>query len=350
MTAFIPKTAGQIWQRLSLLQGARRNAGQALGALLATGTRGGSAPVAACVIGMKSEPPVEQWVPVQQQVAHLDPSGVVVAMNDQWKAAVMAGDLVTAGLGANYLEACEHLATAGAPSAAKAAQLTRHALDGGHNGHKLVYQNERSWYSLEVLALPADDAGAVVVLEDITAGHALEIELRHRAFHDPLTGLPNRALLTDRLQHAVAGAAREALSLAVLFIDLDDFKSVNDRLGHLAGDATLCEVGRRLADCVRTCDTVGRWGGDEFVVIAERLDLSVTADVLAGRLAERLRVPMQIAGHSLQVRATIGVALLDDHEGAEALLAAADRALIAARRQDRPQRSRGRRSLSESAS
>lgn len=291
----------------------------------------------------RSESNVEQWVSVRQQVAHLNSVGVVIAVNDEWQAGVDTGELMPAGLGMNYLEACERWA----PTGVKVAQLTRQALAGGTPSRKIVYADDHSWFSLQVLALPAGECRAVVVLEDITASHLLELELRHRAFHDPLTGLPNRALLSDRLEHAVARAARETLPLAVLFIDLDDFKSVNDRLGHLAGDATLCEVGRRLDECVRTSDTVGRWGGDEFVVIAERLDISVTAELLAGRIAERLREPMQIDGQPLEVRATIGVSLLEDHDTAEQLVAAADRALITARRGRASERGRGRR-LSES--
>jgi diguanylate cyclase (GGDEF)-like protein len=288
-------------------------------------------------------------VATRQQVAHLDSDGVVIAVNDDWKTGAETGELLRAALGANYLRACELSASEGSASAAKTAELTRHALAGGSNPRKFLYQQAGSWFTLEVLALPAGRSGAVVVVEDITARQNLELELRHRAFHDPLTSLPNRALLTDRLEHAVAGAARETRSLAVLFIDLDDFKSVNDRLGHLAGDETLCEVARRLAECVRTSDTVGRWGGDEFVVIAERLDISVTADLLACRISERVREPMEIAGRQLVVSATIGVALLEDHDTAADLVEAADRALITARRTRRPDRSRARRrTLSES--
>jgi diguanylate cyclase (GGDEF)-like protein len=325
-----------------LSQGARRNAAQALRALGIANIRGNSdhradeiakAPPAAGASGPHTRAPAgEQWVQTRQKVAQLDAAGVVVAVNDEWQAGIESGELITARLGTNYPEACEQSASEGVPSAAQAAQLTRHALAGSGGSRRIIYRDERSWYSLQVFGLPAGQCRAVVVLEDITTWRRLQQDLHHRAFHDPLTGLPNRALLTDRLEHAVAGSARETRSLAVLFIDLDDFKSVNDRLGHLAGDATLCEAARRLEDCVRTSDTVGRWGGDEFVVVAERLDISVTADSLADRIAERLREPMEIADQPVTVEATIGVAVLEDHASGLALVEAADRALISARR------------------
>jgi diguanylate cyclase (GGDEF)-like protein len=361
--ALVSANPSRIWQHLSLTQGARRNAAIALRALGAppeqadrppkSGTprkRGNPATSSAAIlVDDGGQPHVEQWVATRQQVAHLDSDGVVIAVNDDWQTGAAKGELLRPGLGANYLQACELSASEGSPSAARTAELTRRALAGGSNPRKFLYQQAGSWFTLDVLALPSARSGAVVVVEDITARQNLELELRHRAFHDPLTSLPNRALLTDRLEHAVAGAARETSSLAVLFIDLDDFKSVNDRLGHLAGDATLCEVARRLAECLRTSDTVGRWGGDEFVVIAERLDISVTADLLACRICERVREPMEIAGRQLVVSATVGVALLEDHETAADLVEAADRALITARRGRRPDRSRARRrTLSQS--
>jgi diguanylate cyclase (GGDEF)-like protein len=350
--------SGSLWQRISLTHGARRNAAQALHALTPPAAR--THPKRHQSVGVTAaeahEPgdeagaeDAEQSTAASQQIAHLDSAGFVVAANIGWRESVEAGNPITAGIGVNYLDYCELSAANGARLAAEAALLTRDALSGLDTHRKIVYAIGDSWFSLQVLGLPAGDCGAVAILEDITARRELEQELRHRAFHDPLTSLPNRALLADRLEHAVAGAARETRSLAVLFIDLDDFKSVNDRLGHLAGDAALCEAARRLAGCVRTSDTVGRWGGDEFVVIAERLDISVTADVLASRIAERLREPMKIADRELEIHASIGVAVLDDHKTADQLVEAADRALIAARN-ERPNahgRRGSRRSIGE---
>jgi diguanylate cyclase (GGDEF)-like protein len=114
------------------------------------------------------------------------------------------------------------------------------------------------------------DVRAIVLnARDVTERKVLEEQLRHQALHDPLTGLGNRALLRDRLQHALRRQARRDPDLALLLIDLDDFKDVNDGYGHAAGDLVLCEVTARLRDCLRTGDTLARLGGDEFAVILE---------------------------------------------------------------------------------
>ena len=113
---------------------------------------------------------------------------------------------------------------------------------------------------------------AVAHVQDITDLRAARELLVHQSLHDPLTGLPNRTLLTDRLTQALAKDARQATGFAVLFVDLDGFKEVNDTLGHDAGDALLVEIASRIRDCVRPGDTVARLGGDEFIVLAEGLE------------------------------------------------------------------------------
>ncbi len=118
-----------------------------------------------------------------------------------------------------------------------------------------------------------------------------EERMRHEALHDPLTGLANRTLLRDRLEHALARSAREGTETGVLFIDLDEFKRVNDRFGHAAGDAVLAELGQRLVHAVRPADTVARLGGDEFVVVCEAIDED-TALALGRRLDAAIRQPL----------------------------------------------------------
>ncbi len=168
--------------------------------------------------------------------------------------------------------------------------------------------------------------------------------LLRRAFEDPLTGLPNRALFNDRLQHAVARIARgtsqggppnggPAERLAVLFVDLDGFKPINDSFGHEAGDEVLREVGRRLLATVRDSDTLARLGGDEFVAMIESRDAAAAALSLAQRLIDSLRRPLRIAGQEVALSCSIGVAVYPDHDdGGQRLLACADAAMYAAKR------------------
>jgi len=137
-----------------------------------------------------------------------------------------------------------------------------------------------------------------------------EQRMRHEALHDPLTGLANRTLLRDRLEHAIARSERERGATAVLFIDLDNFKGVNDTHGHLAGDAVLVESARRLQAAVRPGDTVARIGGDEFVAVCEHVDTD-SALAVARRLQEALRPPFTAAGQEHRLSASIGIALGD---------------------------------------
>ena len=151
-------------------------------------------------------------------------------------------------------------------------------------------------------------AGLVLTARDVEARKAFEEQLRHRAFHDELTGLANRALFFDRVEHALLQSARADGQAAILFIDLDDFKPINDRLGHAAGDAVLQEVARRLGACMRSADTVARLGGDEFGVLLEAIAPSLA--VLAGeRILAALEAPIAVAGEMVLVSASIGVAV-----------------------------------------
>jgi diguanylate cyclase len=160
-----------------------------------------------------------------------------------------------------------------------------------------------------------------------------ELDLRHQAFHDPLTGLANRALFADRLDHAVALQRRDLRPLAVLCLDLDDFKLVNDSLGHPAGDDLLVRVAERLLGCLRGGDTVARLGGDEFaVLIEEGADVPL---VVADRVVEAFRAPFMIEGHPLTVRPSIGLASASPDTAevsGESLLKHADVAMYAAKR------------------
>ena len=150
---------------------------------------------------------------------------------------------------------------------------------------------------------------AVNILAEARSRRRAEGELLHQALHDPLTGLPNRTLFLDRLRHAVATASRTGTTTAVLFLDLDHFKLINDSLGHAAGDDMLLQVARRLEDHVRPGDTVARFGGDEFLVICHALEGVAHGQEIAARLVHELLSPFRLQnGQELVVRASVGIA------------------------------------------
>jgi diguanylate cyclase (GGDEF)-like protein/PAS domain S-box-containing protein len=135
-----------------------------------------------------------------------------------------------------------------------------------------------------------------------------EERVRHEAVHDPLTGLANRTLLQDRLQHALAKSQRLGTETAVLFVDLDNFKDVNDRYGHVAGDAVLMELGRRLRTAIRPGDTIARFGGDEFVAVCEDVDRH-SAVLVGERIVEAIRMPVTTGAAEHWMSASVGIAL-----------------------------------------
>ena len=170
------------------------------------------------------------------------------------------------------------------------------------------------------------------VMVDISDAKRLEEELAHHAFHDPLTGLPNRLLFMDRLQLAVARAARAGRRVGVIYLDLDDFKVINDTLGHGAGDRLLVEVAHRLAVAVRTIDTVSRPGGDEFTVLIDDVSNEATIDEVAERIATSLAAPFTISQREVTITVSMGIATLGDGTRApDELVAQADAALYEAK-------------------
>ncbi len=194
---------------------------------------------------------------------------------------------------------------------------------------------EGGWRTMETIAnnlLDDPDLGSVVLTSrDISERRELETRLAHQAFHDELTGLANRALFVDRVEHSLAVAAREERSVAVLFLDLDDFKEVNDSLGHQAGDLLLIETARRIESCLRQGDTAARLSGDEFGILIERATRE-TATAVAERVLERLRDPITIARKELFLRASVGIALSgSDGSAADELLRNADTAMYRAK-------------------
>jgi diguanylate cyclase (GGDEF)-like protein/PAS domain S-box-containing protein len=178
--------------------------------------------------------------------------------------------------------------------------------------------------------------GAVIVFRDVTATRAMTLQMTHSANHDFLTGLPNRLFLSDRITQAIALAQRHRKKVAVLFLDLDGFKHINDSLGHPTGDRLLQSIAKRLVDCVRGTDTVSRQGGDEFVVLLSEMEQSGDAVITARRMLEAVAEAHSIDQHDLHVTTSIGVSVYpDDGLDAETLIKNADTAMYQAKEQGR---------------
>ena len=174
-------------------------------------------------------------------------------------------------------------------------------------------------------------SGAVIAIRDITERKAFEEQLAYQAYHDPLTGLPNRRLFLDRLAHAVARPVRDDIVHGLLTLDLDRFKLVNDSLGHATGDDLLVAVADRLAGHLQPADTFARLGGDEFTILVEDLTDPAALSVLAGRLVEAMEAPFQVRGHELFTSVSVGIAHTGDPVARVDLMSSADAALYQAK-------------------
>jgi diguanylate cyclase (GGDEF)-like protein/PAS domain S-box-containing protein len=178
--------------------------------------------------------------------------------------------------------------------------------------------------------------GAVVVFRDVSAARAMALEMIHSAHHDFLTGLPNRMLLSDRVGQVIMLAQRHDKKVAILFLDLDGFKHVNDSLGHAVGDELLKSITRCLVDCVRGSDTVSRMGGDEFVVLLSEVEHSEDAAITARRMLQAVAEVHPVGQHSLHITTSIGVSVFpDDGLDAETLIKNADTAMYQAKENGR---------------
>jgi diguanylate cyclase (GGDEF)-like protein/PAS domain S-box-containing protein len=176
----------------------------------------------------------------------------------------------------------------------------------------------------------------ISIQEDISAQKIAEQRIQHMAHYDALTGLPNRSLFFDRLGHALANSKRSAEHVALLFLDLDRFKPVNDTYGHVVGDALLKAVAERLINCVRESDTVARIAGDEFTVILSRLNHRADATVVAEKIVKAISEPFLLGGHTVHIGTSIGIALYpDDAPDEQELLRLADEAMYEAKHHGR---------------
>ncbi|MDE3077222.1 MAG: EAL domain-containing protein, partial [Chloroflexota bacterium] len=202
---------------------------------------------------------------------------------------------------------------------------------------RFVRQDDGSpaWGSLSVNPLLDETgqlSGVLVMVANISARKRAEDALAHQALHDSLTGLPNRVLLSDRLQQAVLNARREQRQVAVMFLDIDGFKDVNDSFGHDQGDQLLCLVGPRLAAVLRESDTVARLGADEFAVLVQGVNGEEEAALIAGKMLKALERPFTIGNRLIEISASVGIALCPTHgEDAASLLRRADTAMYRAK-------------------
>ena len=196
--------------------------------------------------------------------------------------------------------------------------------------------SDGSFYYVESVGVNLLDdphvTGIVVTTRNISERKNLEAQLTHQAFHDPLTGLANRVLFRDRVEHALMRYKRQKTPLAVLFLDLDNFKNINDSLGHAAGDNLLKSVAERLLSCVRFGDTVARLGGDEFAILLEDTEQANNAVTIADRVLETAREPFNIGGFDVAVGISVGIAFSSKkRETADELLRNADVAMYIAK-------------------
>ena len=209
------------------------------------------------------------------------------------------------------------------------------------DSHSVLIRRDGYEAAIEDSAAPIHDrhgrvVGAVLVFHDVSDSRATALKMSHQAQHDFLTGLPNRLLLTDRLTQAIALSRRHGNKVALLFLDLDRFKRVNDSLGHVIGDKLLQSVAQRLAACVRASDTVCRLGGDEFVILLSEIEHVDAATHCAEKLLTAVALPHIIGGHEVHVTVSIGISVCpDDGRDAEAMLKNADTAMYHAKKMGR---------------
>ena len=268
------------------------------------------------------ESPAEGPAPETEQVdrflslAEVVPLGILSADARGWVAYSNAAAQKIFGLADDLLNGDgweKVVLDADRPSVAQAMAETLQTESQRKVTFRVVDGISQRWVHAKFVPVSSHDTvtGWIATIEDITDQRRLESELSHRATHDPLTSLPNRLLLEDRLRQATGRLRRDSTSITVLFIDLDGFKEINDTLGHKAGDEVLVEVGRRLRGIMRDVDTVARLGGDEFVAICESLPQH-EADEVVERIVKAFEEPLLVDGQSLRVGASIGVSRTND--------------------------------------
>jgi diguanylate cyclase (GGDEF)-like protein/PAS domain S-box-containing protein len=265
--------------------------------------------------------------------------GVVVSDNDGWF------QYVNSTFAAQHASTVQELTGAHMRSFYRPDELDQHvqpviaaAMSAGiGRGEVIRLRRDGTEFPARItLSLLRDETGAligrVLCVQDITDQRALEEELRQAALYDPLTHLPNRRLLRDRVEHALLQRERRATRVGALFVDLDGFKKINDTFGHEVGDEVLVAVGNRLAQTVRRCDTLARYGGDEYVMLLDELRDRHHAMAIGRRVRAGLAHPITTTVGELAVSGSIGIHLASDLDQYDDLLTAADRAMYDAKR------------------
>jgi len=265
-------------------------------------------------------------------IIHFDGQGRITACNDS------LADLI----GLTHREAAIGFSLLSIPDVAFAKAI-KQALNGQNAYYQGNYESPISGKSIPVEAqiapVMSDDGsplGGVIIVSDITERKRYEETIRHLAYHDALTGLPNRLLIHDRISVALPQARRQNQMLALVYLDLDNFKIINDTLGHLIGDRLLQEVAHRLKYLIREGDTVARMGGDEFMFLFPGINETGNVKIIANKILDSFSLPFQVDGHEIHVSASIGISLYpSDGQDVETLIKNADTALYRAKEQGR---------------
>lgn len=271
------------------------------------------------------------------RIAVLDSQGKIVSCNVAWERFASNYGLTpeTLGVDANYLQTFLN-SPENQRQNLRMYEGLRAVLDGRLESYQEEYQCQLSgadnWYIMSVTPLVGGVPGAVVSHIDISGRKRAEQQIEYMALHDMLTDLPNRKLFMDRFNQALARSRRYLKPAAVLYVDLDDFKAINDTLGHQAGDTVLAETARRLKELVRESDTVARIGGDEFAVILMDVQTPAGAVQVAEKIIRATSVPIPLADQQVEVGSSIGISLYPkDGSSIASLLKCADSAMYVAK-------------------
>jgi len=278
-----------------------------------------------------------------KHICVLDENGIILAVNRAWREFAAANDSSAQQVseGQNYLAICDAVKGAEAEQAAQFAGNVRAVMAGALDHFVMEYPchspSVQRWFQVRVTRFDDDGPVRVVVAHDnITERHLSEEKLAYVSQFDALTGLPNRNLLRDRLAQSLTQATRNDWQMAVLIVDLDHFKTVNDTLGRAMGDVLLQQVASRLQNCVRSGDTVARLSADEFAIILSNLARPVDAGLVAQKIMETCGQPYEVGGKRTYLTASLGVALYPgDGTDPDMLLGNADIATHRAKEQGR---------------